>query len=243
MRNRTENPENGRNYSLTPLPGNLTSDGLRNFAYDNENQLIQVWVLNQWFSRFTYDGKMRRRIRQEFTWQNGNWLQTNIVYYVYDGNMVIQERNINNLPTLTYTRGKDLSGSLEGGGGLAGLLSMTLNTELGPSISNSLYYHADGNGNVTVLINPSQYLVAKYLYDAFGNILSKSGVFADVNLYRFSSKEVHPNSGLIYYLYRYYDPNFQRWPSRDPIEEQGGKNLYGFAINNAINYADAFGLK
>jgi hypothetical protein len=24
--------------------GNLTNDGLRSFAYDNENQLIQVWV-------------------------------------------------------------------------------------------------------------------------------------------------------------------------------------------------------
>jgi len=51
--------------------GNLTNDGLRSFAYDNENQLLQVWVPNQWFSQFAYDGKMRRRIRQEYTWQGG----------------------------------------------------------------------------------------------------------------------------------------------------------------------------
>jgi hypothetical protein len=88
--------------------GNLTNDGLRNFVYDDENELIQVSVSNQWMSQFSYDGKMRRRIRNEFTWQ-GSWVQTNEVYYVYDGNLVIQERDINNLPTVTYTRGKDLS--------------------------------------------------------------------------------------------------------------------------------------
>jgi hypothetical protein len=59
--------------------GNLTNDGLRSFAYDNENQLIQVWVTNQWFSQFSYDAKMRRRIRQEYTWQSGAWVQTNAV--------------------------------------------------------------------------------------------------------------------------------------------------------------------
>jgi YD repeat-containing protein len=112
--------------------GNLTNDGLRSFAYDNENQLLQVWVTNQWLSQFTYDGKMRRRIRQEYTWQNSGWVQTNQVYYVYDGNVVIQERDINNLPSTTYTRGLDLS-SLQGAGGIGGLLAMTLNTASGPA--------------------------------------------------------------------------------------------------------------
>jgi RHS repeat-associated protein len=200
--------------------GNLTNDGLRSFAYDDENQLIQVWVANQWFSQFTYDGKMRRRIRQEFMWQSG-WVQTNEVYYVYDGNEVVQERNINNLPSTTYTRGKDLSGSLEAAGGIGGLLSMTLNTAPGPSSSSTYYYHSDGNGNVTMLINSSQYIVAKYLYDAFGNVLSAAGSLAQQNLYRFSSKEAHLNSGLVYYLYRFYDPNLQRWPNRDPMGELG----------------------
>ena len=216
--------------------GNLTNDGTMSFGYDDENQLTQVWVPGQWFSQFTYDGKMRRRIRQEYTWSSG-WVQTNIVYYVYDGNVVIQERDINKFPTATYTRGKDLSGWLQGAGGIGGLLARTDNTTGQPA-----FYHADGNGNVTMLVNSAQAVVAKYLYDAFGNTLSLSGPLAFANLYRFSSKETHQNSGLVYYLYRYYDPNLQRWPNRDPMEEIGGINLYEFVGNDPEDKSDVLGL-
>jgi RHS repeat-associated protein len=201
--------------------GNLTNDGSRSFAYDDENQLIQVLVSNQWMSQFAYDGKMRRRIRQEYTWTGSGWLQTNAVYYVYDGNLVIQERDINFLPTTTYTRGKDLSGSLEGAGGIGGLLARTARSYVDAPMAGHSFYHADRNGNITMLINSSQAIVAKYLYDAFGNVLSASGLLANANLYRFSSKEAHLNSGLVYYLYRYYDPNLQRWPNQDPIGDLG----------------------
>ena len=40
--------------------GNMTSDGYKNFAYDDENELIGVWVNNDWSNGFAYDGKMRR---------------------------------------------------------------------------------------------------------------------------------------------------------------------------------------
>ncbi len=221
--------------------GNLTNDGLRSFAYDDENQLIQVWVTNQWFSQFTYDARMRRRIRQEFAWQGGAWVQTNAVYYIYDGNLVIQERDANNAPSVTYTRGEDLDGRLDAAGGIGGLLAWTALASAAVPLGQN-YYHCDANGNITMLINTNQQIVAKYLYDAFGNLLSKSGLFADVNLYRFSSKEVHPNSGLVYYLFRYYDPNLQRWANRDPIMEMGGINLYGFVGNSAPNGSDILGL-
>jgi RHS repeat-associated protein len=45
------------------------------------------------------------------------------------------------------------------------------------------------------------------------------------------------------YLYRYYDPLTGRWPSRDPIEETGGVNLYGFVGNNSIFDYDLLGLR
>lgn len=49
-------------------------------------------------------------------------------------------------------------------------------------------------------------------------------------------------SGVLYYGYRYYDPTTGRWPSRDPIEEDGGLNLYGFVNNDGVNEWDRLGL-
>ena len=44
------------------------------------------------------------------------------------------------------------------------------------------------------------------------------------------------------YGYRYFDPNTGRWPSRDPIEEQGGVNLYAFVGNRSLTAYDILGL-
>ena len=217
------------------LNGNLTSDGTRAFDYDDENQLIRVTVTNKWKSEFTYDGKMRRRIRKEFTWTS-TWVQTNEVRYVYDGNLMIQERDANNLPTVSYTRGRDFSGALRGAGGIGGLLARTDHGS-----QSIVCYHADGNGNVTALINAQQLIVAKYLYDASGNTISMSGSAADPNLYRFSSQEYHPNSALVLYQRRAYDPNLQRWLNRDPIGEFAGVNLYEFLGNDSLNGIDPDG--
>jgi RHS repeat-associated protein len=225
--------------------GNLTSDGSRCFAYDDENQLTSVWVTNVWRSDFVYDGQMRRRIRTEFTWNGSTWLTNQVVRYLYDGYLVIQERDGNNLLQVTYTRGTDLGGSLAGAGGIGGLLARSSNPQLLSSSSAGsahAYYHADGNGNITCLINTNQAVVAKYLYDPYGNILSQSGSLAGVNLYLFSSKEFHVASGLTYYLYRFYDPSLQRWINRDPAQEFGGANLYGFIGNAPLDYVDTDGL-
>jgi uncharacterized small protein (DUF1192 family) len=43
------------------------------------------------------------------------------------------------------------------------------------------------------------------------------------------------------YGYRYYDPVTGRWPSRDPIGEKGGVNLYGFVGNDGVNKWDNLG--
>jgi hypothetical protein len=55
-------------------------------------------------------------------------------------------------------------------------------------------------------------------------------LLVDANRYQFSSKEKDSNSGLIYYLYRYYDPNLQRWPNRDPLGDIGFEFLAGHTL-------------
>jgi len=139
------------------LNGNLLTDGTRHFGYDDENQLISVWQVNAWSNNFVYDGKMRRRIERDFTWNAGSsgWLLTNEVHFIYDGNLVVQERDINNQPQVTYTRGNDLSGKLQGAGGIGGLLARNDRAQAIPGLMGSggvsefgtpSYYHADGNG-------------------------------------------------------------------------------------------------
>lgn len=218
--------------------GNLLADGKRSFVYDDENQLTQVYETNKWRSDFVYDGKMRRRISRDYQWVSASWVMTNECRYVYDGNLAIQERDSDNRPQVTYTRGRDLSGSLQGAGGIGGLLARTDAAD-----STHLFYHADGNGNVTALESSQERISGKYLYDPFGNTLAISGSAAEVNRYRFSSKESHANSGLIYYLYRFYDPNLQRWPNRDPLEESDGPNLFSFVLGNPLSGFDPWGLE
>jgi RHS repeat-associated protein len=44
-----------------------------------------------------------------------------------------------------------------------------------------------------------------------------------------------------YYGYRYYHPQTSRWINRDPIEEEGGLNLYGFVGNDGVSDWDFLG--
>ncbi len=50
-------------------------------------------------------------------------------------------------------------------------------------------------------------------------------------------------SGVTYYGYRFYDPVTGRWPSRDPIEEAGGVNIYQFVENAGVNSWDYLGMQ
>ncbi len=214
--------------------GNLTSDGTRTFQYDAENQLTNVNVSGQWQVGYVYDGLGRRRIRRAYAWQSG-WSLTNETRYIYDGPLVIQERDTNNNILVTYTRGLDLSGSLFGAGGIGGLLART-------DTNGTLYYHCDGGGNITALMDEYQRIVARYEYDAYGRLIGMWGSLASANTYRFSSKEYDALSGLYYYGHRYYDPALQRWPNPDPIGEAGGINLYRAMRNNPMRWVDPFGL-
>jgi RHS repeat-associated protein len=250
----TVNVAGGNSYTYDSN-GNLISDGTRSFAYDDENQLVAVWVSNSWSNSFAYDGLLRKRIEQQYTYRSSSrsYLLTNEIHYIYDGNVVVEERDKNNEPLTTYTRGLDLSGTLQGAGGIGGLLARSDNQKIIPAILSPEYpnpqnvvtsfYFNDAQGNVIALVSPGDILLAQYKYDPFGNLISKSGPMADINKYRFSSKEWEENAGLYYYLYRFYDPNLQRWLNRDPIQEGGGINLFNFADNAPLGYIDILGLQ
>ena len=147
-------------------------------------------------------------------WRQGNSGPYNFVHYVW---------------------GSDLSGTLDGAGGVGGLLA----TEVGGAWYFPLY---DNNGNVTDYVSETGEVVASYAYDAFGRTLSATGSMSSVFPFRFSTKYYDAETGLYYYGYRYYSPELGRWITRDPIEEDGGDNLYAFCGNNGISSFDKQGL-
>ena len=197
-------------------------------SWDAENRLKQVTV-NSVATTYLYDALSRRIAKVPASGSP--------TLYVYDGFNCIAEYT-GSTPTLSKTRtwGLDLSGSLQGAGGVGGLLAEKQD-------GNYFYPTYDGNGNISEYLNIDSLIVAHYEYDPFGNtVVSQGSLAADFN-YRFSTKPLDSETGLYYYLYRYYDPITGRWPSRDPIEEGGGLNLYGFVGNNGIRYYDILGLR
>jgi RHS repeat-associated protein len=138
--------------------------------------------------------------------------------------LIIQECNSGNTPQVTYTRGLDLSGTIEGAGGIGGLLMRSHGYSAG-NWSTHNAYHSDANGNVTALMSSAGVLQASYKYNPYGGLISSSGTLAGANTMRFSSKPAIFSAtgawGFYYYGYRFYDPGMQRWLNRDPLGEPG----------------------
>ena len=257
-------------YSVNSL-NQVTTDGMLNFGYDgngnrssqssggasitytydDENQMVQAETdtlytpsASRWKTMWAYDARGRVRVREDYSWYGPGsyFIRDRSARYLYDGMRVIQERNENNTPQVTYTRGLDLAGSWERAGGIGGLLARTAHSGANGVTLTTAFYHADGNGNVTYLLKLDQTAGATYQFDPYGRLLASSGTLAAANTYRFSSKEVMLASGFYSFGYRFYDPATQRWLNRDPMGEEGGVNLYGYVENDPINGIDPLGL-
>ncbi|MBK9991168.1 MAG: hypothetical protein IPP19_10650 [Verrucomicrobia bacterium] len=127
-----------------------------------------------------------------------NGTPTGLVRYVYDGWRVVEELDESYATTRSYTLGTDLSGSLEGAGGIGGLLAITTGGATPSSRTTANYFH-DGNGNVTDLALDDGSAAAHYVYSPFGERLAATGTWADVNAYQFSSKPRETINGFYYY--------------------------------------------
>jgi len=139
----------------------------------------------------------------------------------------------------SYLWGQDLSGTMSEAGGIGGLLMVADHV---PATDTYHFVAYDGNGNVTALINAAdQSISARYEYSPFGEMLRASGPMSVPNPFRWSTKFWDSESGLGYYGKRYYSPALGRWISKDPIEQDGGLNIYAFLANAALNDRDAIG--
>jgi len=212
--------------------GNLLSDGRFTYTWNGENRLVSAVETGKQKIDFIYDYQGRRINKKVYSWNGSAWVLDSEIKFVYDRYNIVAEYDASNNLLNSYLWGEDVSGSLDGAGGVGGLLA----------VNNYLPCY-DGNGNVMSYINAMDGTVcAEYQYNPFGGIISKSGTFANSFKMLFSTKYYDKETETFYYLYRDYKPEIARWLSRDPIEEQGGKNLYAFVNNSSPNGIDALGL-
>jgi hypothetical protein len=116
------------------------------YTYDVENRLSVITNGQTYYTKFVYDGLGRLRQETEDYWLGGGWtVSGNTTNYIYDGNLVIEERN-DLAPYVNHTRGNDLSGSLQGYGGIGGMLARTTgyNSTSGTWRTQDYYHERDG---------------------------------------------------------------------------------------------------
>jgi RHS repeat-associated protein len=244
--------------------GNMLSDGQRNLTWDNENRLIAIETkanlgLTQLRSEYLYDAQSRRIQKIDKSGWNGTvYATTNVTKYVWDGWLLLAELNADNSLKAYNVHGLDLSQSMQGAGGIGGLLCRIEG-------GNNYLYTFDGNGNVVDVLSGSGSPVAHYEFDPFGRTVAQSGSYASQNPWRFSTKQIEPTWDLYYYGHRFYSPSLHTWLNRDPIwepafldqyedyitaynsallhENNPECELYLFVMNRATEGVDPLGLR
>jgi len=215
------------------LDGNRVDDGRgKTFTWTGENRMETITIGAKVITN-TYDGQ-GRRVRKLV--EDGGSV-TSDTRFLYDGWNLVQSTTLSNDGVITGTRnyvwGLDLSQSMQGAGGVGGLLFTDDN-----SATHAVTY--DANGNVSEYIDLADGSVDAHLeYDAFGRTIASTGTAPAA--FGFSTKLLDEETGYYYYGFRFLDPETGRWLNRDPIGERGGYNLYVFALNNSLDYFDPLG--
>lgn len=181
--------------------GNLVSDGCWAYQWNADNRLDIVADTTETNGSLrienSYDSQKRRVRtvvkklfgRRTDPPKTGTWVDEITHEYIWDRwNMAyerITDHASGDIAHKLYVWGLDLSGTLQGVGGVGGLLMET--HVIGSSVKH-YYAIADANGNITDYINAAGDVVAHYEYSPFGEIIRESGSMVNDFSFRYSSK-------------------------------------------------------
>src|SRR5216683_6709410 len=155
------------------------------------------------------------RLRRRISRTNGG--QT--VQFLYDGSNTVQELS-GGTATANMLVGAALDESWSRTDALGARLTL-----------------ADGLGSTTALTDLAGVTQTQYTYEPFGKTQASGS--ASVSASQFTGRENDaPASDLYFYRARYFSPSAQRFMSEDPIEFEGGINLYAYAHNDPIDFID-----
>ena len=228
--------------------GNLTRDGRFTYTWNGENRLIKAETRNDLpvdvprvKVEYAYDHQGRMVWKKVST--NAVVLSTRNL--VWDNYNIVRETIHSTVPsfqssTNLYVWGLDLSGSLQGAGGIGGLLAVTTLPTADCQLPTAYFPFYDANGNVTEYVDDSGSLAAHYEYSPFGETVVQSGDMAQSFTHRFSTKPWCEVTGLTEYEFRKYGPGTGRWLSRDPFDEMGGvlHRIFSAALSSVLTMLD-----
>ncbi|MGE3964647.1 MAG: RHS repeat-associated core domain-containing protein [Planctomycetota bacterium] len=211
---------NGRMIARTAVASQLTEQ----FIYGSEGQLLTYRQTRNVGGnpeiildvRYAYD-PLGRRVRRSV---NGI-----AAGYFYDGSFLVEEIDHRGNSRRVYTHGTALDAPLA----------------FVDQVTGEVYfYHQDRLGNVRGLSDGTGALAKSYTYDEFGQLLTESPATL-FQPFTFTGREWDPESGLLFFRARLYDPLTGRFLTEDPLELAGGRNFYVYVEGNPVNATDPFG--
>ena len=212
--------ENGVTY-MYDLNGNLESrtdgTGTTRYSYDFDGRLVKV-TSPQSVVTYAYDADGSR---VEATTQSGT------VRYLVDTNRQLSQVLAEYMPSgsllASYVYADDLISMTRGG--------------------KTSYYHFDGLGSTRLLTDNTGAVTDTYAYDAFGNLIAKTGTTD--NPFLFTGQQHDANIGFYYLRARYYQPTTGRFIALDPWVGYSctpmSLHKYLYAADNPVNYVDPGG--
>ena len=192
------------------------------------------------------------------TWKNGKELsqyvdQNNSINYEYNKDGIRLSKTINGIKTeYAIIDSKILFEKTDNN--VIYYIRDEVDDLIGLEYNNNLYYYLkNAQNDIIGIIDSNGSIVAKYLYDGYGNILSiqdgngnnvssYNNNIANINPFRYRSYYYDSETNLYYLNNRYYSPSICRFINADSIinsdESINGNNLFIYCINNPINYTD-----
>jgi RHS repeat-associated protein len=182
------------------------------YSYDSDNQLTAVESKDGGRIEFAYDA-FGRRIAKET--KDGK------VGFMWDGDVLLSE-----------DRDEKSNEYIFDPGSFAPLCRF--------DVEGFEAYHNDHLGTPRELTDENGQVVWSARYDVYGEISQLYANKSD-NWIRFQGQYQDIESGLNYNFFRYYDHDFGRYISQDPIGLSGGNNPYSYVVNPLL-WVDPLGL-